>query len=121
MRVIVTFCTCLFILIGAAAAQHNSSDTVTVRGCLKRSRQNYIVVERQGLVYALKNAADKLDSAIGHEVEVAGKVTNDIQIAMRPHRQSNNLNDTVRAVDVIQQALSISGSIRTVSDHCSVD
>lgn len=121
MSVIVIFCACLFILIGAVAQQRSTPDsgTVTVRGCLKRSRQNYIVVDPQGHVYALKPVVDTANGDVGHEVEVKGKLTNNINVVMSPHKLSSDPSGTVRTVDVIQQALSISGNIRKLSEHCS--
>lgn len=123
MRVLATFCACFFTLIGAAAQQNSKpgSNTVTVRGCLKRTQQNYIVVGRQGLVYALNPVGNKLKGDVGHEVEVVGRLTNNINVVMSPHNLSSNPSGTVRAVDVTQQELSISGNVRKVSEHCSAN
>lgn len=93
---------------------------MTVRGCLQRTRQNYLVVDRRGLPYAPKGVGYKLDADVGHEVEVTGKLTNEIKTGVRSQEQGSNPSDTVRAVDgPTLQVLDVTSDVRKIADKCS--
>ena len=52
----------------------SASKATTVRGCLERSRGNYLLVEdRTGLIYALKGVDGNLDGQVGREIAVTGR------------------------------------------------
>ena len=113
----------LAVLLTAAYAQQKTPDksnTMTVRGCLKKSRQNYLLVDRRGFAYTLKGVGDKLDADVNHEVEVSGELTNDIKTGIRPEKAGSNPSDTLRAVGApTLQILNVSGNVRKVADRCS--
>ena len=123
MRARLAFALCFAVLLGTVYAQQNTkgnSDTMTVRGCLKRSRQNYLVVDRHGFSYALKGVGDKLAADVNHEVEVTGGLTNDTKMGIRPEKAGSNPSDTVRAIDApTLQVLDVSGDVRKISDRCT--
>lgn len=109
-------------LCGVGMAQHSANDagSMTVRGCLQRSRQNFVVVDHSGMPYALKGVTDKLKNEVGHEVEVKGQLTDDVKMGTRSEKQGSNPSDTVRAVEgTTLKVLNVSSDVRRVSDHCS--
>ena len=126
MKALAALAVCAIALAGTVYAQNNTqndSDTVTVRGCLQESRQNYVVVNKRGFSYALKGVGDKLNAEVGHEVEVKGKLTNDITTGVRPEKQGSNPSDTVRATDgaATLQILNVGGDVRTIANKCQKD
>jgi len=123
MKATLAFALCFAVLLGTVYAQQNTKDnsnTMTVRGCLKRSRQNYLVVDRHGFPYALKGVGSKLDADVNHEVEVTGELTNDIKTGIRPEKAGSNPSDTVRGIDApTLQVLNLSGDVHKISDRCT--
>jgi hypothetical protein len=115
----VTVCIVLLLLATASARKADNSDVMTVRGCLQRSHQNYVVVDRHGWPYVLKGVGNKLDAEVGHEVEVRGKLSEDIKSGVRPEKAGSNPSDTVRSVDgATVEVLKVSSDIRRISDTC---
>lgn len=113
-----TVCLLLF-LATAYAKKADNSELMTVRGCLQRSHQNYVVVDSHGWPYVLKGVGNKLDAEVGHEVEVRGKLTEDIKSGVRPEKEGSNPSDTVRSVDgSTVEILNVSSDIRRISDTC---
>jgi hypothetical protein len=50
------------------------SSKITVRGCLRSERGNYILIaDRTGTIYALQGVGNKLDRFLRKEVEVTGE------------------------------------------------
>lgn len=126
MKAIATLAVCAIAIVGSVCAQSNKqddSDVMTVRGCLKKSRQNYLVVDKRGFSYALKGVGDKLSTEVGHEVEVKGKLTNDIKTGVRPEKQGSNPSDTVRGVDsaATLQVSDVDSDVRTIANKCPKD
>ena len=114
-------CLCLLLLLGTALGKKaDSSDLLTVRGCLERSRQSYLVVDRHGWPYVLKGVGSKLDGDVGHEVEVRGKLSDEVKSGVRPEKEGSNPSDTVRALDgATLEILDVAGDVRRHSDTCS--
>lgn len=126
MKAIAAVAVCAIAIVGTVCAQSNKqddSDVMTVRGCLQKSRQNYLVVDKRGFSYALKGVADKLSTEVGHEVEVKGKLTNDIKTGVRPEKQGSNPSDTVRGVDgaATLQVSNVDADVRTIANKCPKD
>ena len=120
MRRVTLCCLSLFLVFGAALAKKaDNSEQMTVRGCLQRDHQNYVVVDRHGWPYVLKGVGNKVEAEVGHEVEVRGKLSEDIKSGVRSEKQGSNPSDTVRAVDgATVEILNVSRDIRRVSDTC---
>jgi len=100
---------------------NRQSSSTTVRGCLTKSRGNYLVVEdKTGLVYALKDVGSKLNGQIGHEVEVTGEVqSGTMKTGVRSTKEGSNPSDTVHGVDGTPlQVNDVTTGVRTVSQHC---
>lgn len=117
----VTLCSLsLFLFFGTALAKKSdNAEQMTVRGCLRRDHQNYVVVDRHGWPYVLKGVGNKVDAEVGHEVEVKGKLTDEIKSGVRDEKQGSNPADTVRAVDgATVEILNVSSDVRRVSDTC---
>ena len=124
MKVALPLCAFLMLFAQATLAQQpdagSAPDTLKVRGCLRRSRQNYIVVDHRGFAYALKGVGTKLDADVGREVEVTGVLTNDVKTGIRSEKAGSNPSDTVRAVDgPTLQILNVSGDVHKVADKCT--
>jgi hypothetical protein len=93
----------------------------TVRGCLDGERGNYIVIENKtSMVYVLKGVGNKLDSYLGHEVEVKGTMLpGTIKTGVRPEKAGSNPADTVRGVSGIPlRVADVRTDVRTISKHC---
>lgn len=105
--------------VAAQEAQDNSS--ATVKGCLSRSRGNYLVVEdKTGLVYALKGVGSKLDGQSGHEVEVTGSLQpGTVKTGVRSTKDGSNPADTVHGVEGTPlQVNDVSTDVKTISRRC---
>ena len=101
------------------AKKAGNGDLMTVRGCLQRSRQNYVVVDRHGWPYVLKGVGSKVDAEVGHEVEVRGKLSEDVKSGVRPEKEGSNPADTVHSVDgATVEILNVSSDVRRVADTC---
>src|SRR5580704_3874303 len=97
------------------------SGTTTVRGCLRGSRGNYLVIEdKTGLVYVLKGVGNKLDNQLRHQVEVNGKILpGTIKTGTLPEKAGSNPSDTVHGVDGVPlQVADVKADVRTISNHC---
>ena len=113
-------CCALLFLATASAKKIDNSDVITVRGCLQRSRQNYVVVDRHGWPYVLKGVGNKVDTEVGHEVEVRGKLSEDVKSGVRPEKEGSNPSDTVHSVDgATVEILNVASDIRRVADKCA--
>jgi hypothetical protein len=96
------------------------SDTSTIRGCLDRDRGNYIVIEKTGMVYALRGVGNKLESQVHHEVEVKGRLApGSIKTGIRPEKGGSNPSDTVHGVDGTPfQVDNVQSDVQTISKRC---
>jgi hypothetical protein len=101
-----------------------SPNALTVRGCLNRSRGNYLVVEdKTGMTYALRGVGNTLDSQVNHEVQVAGTLEPGSQKSgTRSQKQGSNPADTVHGVDGTPLYVSdTSADIKTVGKCKAAD
>ncbi|HTZ95721.1 MAG TPA: hypothetical protein VMB18_04950 [Terriglobales bacterium] len=114
---------------GSAAAQQapangtapSGDNPTTVRGCLNRSRGNYLVVEdKTGLVYALRGVGDKVNGLVGHEVEATGQLhPGSMKTGVRSAKAGSNPADTVHGVEGVPlQVADVSKDVRQVAKKC---
>jgi hypothetical protein len=98
-----------------------SRGATTVRGCLDRSRGNYLLIEDQtSLVYVLKGVGSKLDHQLHHQVEVKGTVLpGTIKTGIRSQKSGSNPSDTVHGADGLPlQIANVETDVRTIAKHC---
>lgn len=106
---------------GQAGTNAAPAHTTTVRGCLRGSRGNYVLLEDQtNLAYVLKGVGNKLAHQLRHEVEVKGTVLpGTIKTGIRPEKSGSNPSDTVHGVDGIPLRVdNLQTDVRTISDKC---
>ena len=121
--------TALLLLSTAAFAQQTSapeqgsqeSSKITVRGCLRSERGNYILIaDRTGMVYALQGVSNKLNRFLRKEVEVTGESKpGSVKTGIRPEKAGSNPSDTEHGVDGVPlEVADVHTDIRTISKHC---
>lgn len=106
---------------GQAGGTASATHTTTVRGCLRGSRGNYVLIEDQtSLAYVLKGVGSKLDRQLRHEVEVKGTILpGTIKTGIRPEKSGSNPSDTVHGVDGVPlRVANPQTDVRTVSKKC---
>lgn len=104
-----------------SAPPDGQSSTITVRGCLRSERGNYILIENKtGSVYALQNVGTKLQSYLRKEVEVTGNTKpGSVKTGVRPEKAGSNPSDTVHGIDGVPlQVNDIQKDIRVIARHC---
>jgi hypothetical protein len=104
-----------------AATGTKEQNQVTVRGCLRGERGNYILVTDQtGLVYALQGVGHKLDRLLRKEVEVTGEAKpGTVRTGVRPERAGETPSDAARGVDGVPlQIKNVKTDIKVISKHC---
>ena len=104
-----------------SASLHDASTSITVRGCLRSERGNYILIEnRTGAIYALQGVDSKLQRFLRKEVEVTGESRpGSVKTGVRPEKAGSNPSDTVHGIDGVPlQVKNIQRDIRIVSQHC---
>lgn len=97
------------------------STKITVRGCVRSERGNYILIEnRTGMVYALQGVGNKLQSFLRKEVEVTGESKpGSVKTGVRPEKAGSNPSDTVHGIDGVPlEVKDIDKDIRVVAKHC---
>lgn len=97
------------------------STRITVRGCVRSERGNYILIEnRTGMVYALQGVGNKLQSFLRKEVEVTGESKpGSVKTGVRPDKAGSNPSDTVHGIDGVPlEVKDIDKDIRVVAKHC---
>lgn len=102
-------------------ADNEVPSPITVRGCLRSERGNYVLIEnRTGAVYALEGVGRKLNSFLRKEVEVTGQTKpGTVKTGIRPEKAGSNPSDTVHGVDGVPlQVRDIQKDVRVVSKHC---
>ena len=105
----------------AGSGNAPAANATTVRGCLERSRGNYLLIEdKTSLVYALRGVDSNLDNQVGREVEVAGQLHGGtIKTGVRAEKQGSNPSDTIHGVDGIPlQVADVHKDVRRISPHC---
>ena len=104
-----------------AGEDTHAADKITVRGCVRSDRGNYILIEnRTGTIYALQGVGDKLQSFLRKEVQVTGESKpGSLKTGVRPEKAGSNPSDTVHGVDGVPlQVTDIDKDIRIISKHC---
>ena len=97
------------------------STKITVRGCVRSDRGNYILIEnRTGTIYALQGVGNKLQSFLRKEVEVTGESKpGSLKTGVRPEKAGSNPSDTVHGVDGVPlRVTEIGKDIRIIAKHC---
>jgi hypothetical protein len=97
------------------------STKITVRGCVRSERGNYILIEnRTGVVYALQGVGNKLQNFLRKEVEVTGESKpGSVKTGVRPEKAGSNPSDTVHGIDGVPlEVKDINKDIRIVARHC---
>lgn len=97
------------------------STKITVRGCVRSERGNYILIEnRTGMVYALQGVGNKLQGFLRKEVEVTGESKpGSVKTGVRPEKAGSNPSDTVHGIDGVPlEVKDIDKDIRVVAKHC---
>jgi hypothetical protein len=100
---------------------NQGSSDITVRGCLRTERGNYILAENKtGMTYALQGVGNKLQRFLRKEVEVTGEAKlGSVRTGVRPEKAGSNPSDTVHGVDGVPlQVKDIDKDIRIVAKHC---
>jgi hypothetical protein len=100
---------------------NQESSDITVRGCLRTERGNYILTENKtGMIYALQGVSNKLNRFLRKEVEVTGEAKpGSVRTGVRPEKAGSNPSDTVHGVDGVPlQVKDIDKDIRIVAKHC---
>jgi hypothetical protein len=100
---------------------NQESSDITVRGCLRTERGNYILTENKtGMIYALQGVSNKLNRFLRKEVEVTGEAKpGSVRTGVRPEKAGSNPSDTVHGVDGVPlQLKDIDKDIRIVAKHC---
>jgi hypothetical protein len=100
----------------------SASKATTVRGCLERSRGNYLLVEdKTGLIYALKGVDGKLDGQVGREIAVTGQLlTGTIKTGIRSEKQGSNPSDTIHGIEGSPfQVADVHKDVRRIATHCT--
>ena len=107
---------------GQTSNQSSSDSTrITVQGCLRTERGNYILIEdKTGTIYALQNVGTKLNSFLRKEIEVTGEPKpGSVRTGVRPEKADSNPSDTVHGVDGVPLAVKdIKKDIRIIASHC---
>jgi hypothetical protein len=105
-----------------ATADNSESTRITVRGCIRSERQNYILIaDKTGIVYALQGVGHKLQPFLRKEVELTGDVrAGSVKTGVRPEKAGSNPSDTVHGVDGVPlQVGDIEKNIRVIAKHCT--
>ncbi|HEY4054674.1 MAG TPA: hypothetical protein VGL74_13070 [Terriglobales bacterium] len=105
-----------------AAPSDNDSNRITVRGCVRSERQNYVLIaDKTGIVYALQGVGNKLQGFLRKEVEVTGETKpGSVKTGVRPEKAGSNPSDTVHGIDGVPlQVENIDKDIRIVAKHCT--
>jgi hypothetical protein len=105
----------------AAGSGNPDRATITVRGCLRTERGNYILIaNRTSMVYALQGVGNKLQGFLRKEVEVTGESQpGSLKTGVRPEKAGSNPSDTVHGVDGVPlQVRNIQKDIRIIASHC---
>lgn len=121
--------TTLLLLTTCAVAQQTSapdegkqeSSKITVRGCLRSERGNYILIaDGTGAVYAVQGVGNKFNRFLRKEVEVTGESKpGSVKTGIRPEKEGSNPSDTVHGVDGVPlEVKNIDSGIRIVAKHC---
>src|SRR5581483_6240455 len=80
----------------SAGSSTSDANRQTIKGCLRRSGGNYVVVEESGIEYALRGVGYKLARQVGHQVEATGILhPYDQKTGTRSTKSGSNPSDTL--------------------------
>lgn len=105
---------------GSADASKEQNQ-ITVRGCLRGQRGNYILITNQtGLIYALQGVGHKLDGYLQKEVEVMGQAKpGSVRTGVRPEKAGETPSDVAHGVDGVPLAVkNVQTDIKLISKRC---
>jgi hypothetical protein len=105
----------------APSSVDSNQSKITVRGCLRSERSNYILIENKtGSVYALQGVGNKLQGFLRKQVEVTGETKpGNVKTGIRPEKSGSNPADTVHGVDGVPlQVNDVDKDIHVISKHC---
>ena len=125
----------LLLLCASAVAQQSSAPataatdatdnpdrgSITVRGCLRSERGNYILIaNRTSMVYVLQGVGNKLQGFLRKEVEVTGESKpGSLKTGVRPEKAGSNPSDTIHGVDGVPlEVKNIHADIRIIAKRC---
>jgi hypothetical protein len=121
----------LLLLSASAVAQQSAPDaagsdnpdrgTITVRGCLRTERGNYILIaNRTSMVYVLQGVGNKLQGFLRKEIEVTGESKpGSLKTGVRPEKAGSNPSDTIHGVDGVPlEVKNIHADIHIIAKHC---
>lgn len=101
--------------------ESRQQNQITVRGCLRSQRGNYILVANQtGLIYALQGVGHKLDSYVRKEIEVTGQAKpGSVRTGVRPEKAGETPSDVAHAVDGVPLVVTdVETDIKVISKRC---
>jgi hypothetical protein len=98
--------------VGSQAEANSSEELTTVFGCIERSQQNYLIVDKQGSSYILAGVGDQLDGEVGHTLEVKGTL---IKTALKQSRKSDDSASIPKGSLRVGNVLD---DVHRVGDHC---
>lgn len=102
-------------------ADNEAPTPITVRGCVRSERGNYILIEnRTGAIYALQDVGNKLQGYLRKEVEVTGEVKpGSVRTGIRPEKAGSNPSDTEHGVSGVPLAVKdVNKDIKIIAKHC---
>lgn len=105
---------------GSADASKEQNQ-ITVRGCLRGQRGNYILITNQtGLIYALQGVGHKLDRYLQKEVEVRGQAKpGSVRTGVRPEKAGETPSDVAHGVDGVPlEVKNVQTDIKLISKRC---
>lgn len=92
--------------------------SITIQGCLSGSAGNYILSDSaSGKSYTLVDKNNKLDSHVGHQVEIGGSLAPAQSAEDKPSAPAKDASEQKPAPDA-QQRIDVS-SVRMISETCS--
>jgi len=104
-----------------SADESKEQNQITVRGCLRGQRGNYILVTNQtGLIYALQGVGHKLDGYLQKEIEVKGQAKpGSVRTGVRPEKAGETPSDVAHGVDGVPLAVkNVQTDIKVISKRC---
>ena len=104
-----------------SADESKEQNQITVRGCLRAERGNYILITNQtGLIYALQGVGHKLDGYLRKEIEVTGQAKpGSVRTGVRPEKAGETPSDVAHGVDGVPLAVkNVQTDIKVISKRC---
>ena len=86
---------------------------MTVFGCIERSEQNYLIVDKEGSSSVLAGVGDQLDGEVGHTLEVKGTL---VKTALK---QSRKDDDSATVPKGSLRVANVLDDVHRVGDRCA--